>query len=85
MGGFGFGGLGGLGGFGGFGFGGCGGLGGLGGGVGVGGGVADDELEDFSEVAGEDDESKEGSAEQGVRGDFAEDVAGENAHFFAAW
>ena len=50
----------------------------------IGGGVADDELEDFAEVAGEDDEGEEGSAEEGVGGDFAEDVAGEDAHFFAA-
>ena len=48
--------------------------------VGEGGGVADDELEDFAEVAHEDDEGKEDSAEEGVGGDFAEDVAGEDAH-----
>ncbi len=36
--------------------------------VGVGGGVADDELEDSAEVAGEDDEGEEGSAEECVGG-----------------
>jgi hypothetical protein len=46
-----------------------------------GGGVADDELEDTAEVAHEDNKGKEGSAEKGVRGDFAEDVAGDDAHF----
>ena len=49
--------------------------------VGVGGRVTDDELEDVPEIAHENDEGKEGSAEEGVRGDFAEDVAGEDAHF----
>ena len=52
--------------------------------IGVGGGVADNEFENFAEVASKDDEGEECSAEKGVRGDFAEDVAGENAHFFAA-
>lgn len=50
--------------------------------VSVGGRVADDELEYPAEVTGEDDEGKESSAEEGVRGDFAEDVAGEDTHFF---
>jgi len=45
-------------------------------------GVANDELEDAAEVAYEDDEGKERSAEKGVRGDFAEDVASEDAHFY---
>ncbi len=48
--------------------------------VGEGGGVADDELEDVAEVAHEEHEGEERAAEQGVRGDFAEDVAGEDAH-----
>src|ERR1700733_1211118 len=51
--------------------------------VGVRSGVADYEFEDSAEVASKDDEGEEGSTEKGVGGDFAEDVAGENAHCFA--
>ncbi len=42
--------------------------------------VADDQLEDLAQVAYEQDKGEEGSAEQGVGDDFAEDVAGEDAH-----
>src|ERR1039457_4537397 len=49
-------------------------------GVGERGGVADQEVEDLVEVAHEEHEGEEDSAEQGVGGDFAEDVAGEDAH-----
>ena len=37
-------------------------------------------LKDMAEVAHEEHEGEEGSAEKRVRGYFAEDIAGENAH-----
>src|ERR1700733_10746835 len=48
--------------------------------IGEGCGVADEELEDFAKIVDEEDEGEEGSAKEGVRGDFAEDVASDDAH-----
>ncbi len=47
--------------------------------------VADYQFEDLSELAGEDDEGENRGAQDGVRGDFAENVAGENAHGADRW
>jgi hypothetical protein len=44
------------------------------------GAVADDQFEDASEVAGEQDESENGRADQRVGDDFSQNVAGEDAH-----
>ncbi len=48
--------------------------------VSEGGGVADEDVEDLLHVAHEEHEGEEDPAKQSVGGDFAEDVAGEDAH-----
>ncbi len=46
--------------------------------------AADGELHEREQVAHEEDEGEEHAAEQGVAGDFAEDVASEDAHVKSA-